>query len=110
MTSYSSSHSRLGFGGEYLWEDFELRNNWYMAMTQAKDITIEGTDYKERVVPGWDLEIGYRLPKNPEVAIFIRGFNWDYHKTQDNSGFEGSINWQATPYINLEGEKTTRLN
>ncbi len=102
MTDYSDAHSRLGLGGEYLWKDFELRNNWYIAITDEKDVTIKGTTYKERVVDGWDVELGYRLPNNPELAFFVRGFNWDYKHTQDNSGLEGSVSWQATPHVGLE--------
>jgi len=102
MTDYSDAHSRLGLGGEYLWKDFEFRNNWYMAITDEKDVTVDGNSYKERVVPGWDLEVGYRLPSNPELAFFIRGFNWDYKYTQDNSGLEGAVSWQATPHVGLE--------
>ena len=102
MTSYSDAHSRLGLGGEYLWKDFEFRNNWYMAITDEKDVTIKGSSYKERVVDGWDVEAGYRLPNNPELAFFVRGFNWDYKNTQDNSGLEGSVSWQATPHVGLE--------
>ena len=102
MTDYSDAHSRLGLGGEYFWKDFEFRNNWYMAITDEKDITIKGTSYKERVVDGWDVELGYRLPNNPELAFFVRGFNWDYKYTQDNSGLEGAVSWQATPYVGLE--------
>ena len=102
MTDYSDAHSRLGLGGEYFWKDFEFRNNWYMSITDEKDVTIKGTSYKERVVPGWDIELGYRLPNNPELAFFVRGFNWDYKNTQDNSGLEGSVSWQATPHVGLE--------
>ena len=102
MTNYSDAHSRLGLGGEYLWKDFEFRNNFYMAITDEKDVTVNGSSYKERVVPGWDVELGYRLPNNPELAFFVRGFNWDYKNTQDNSGLEGSLSWQATPYVGLE--------
>ena len=102
MTDYSDAHSRLGLGGEYLWKDFEFRNNWYMAITDEKDVTVDGNSYKERVVPGWDLEVGYRLPSNPELAFFVRGFNWDYKYTQDNSGLEGAVSWQATPHVGLE--------
>ena len=102
MTDYSDAHSRLGLGGEYLWKDFEFRNNWYMAITDEKDVTVDGNSYKERVVPGWDLEVGYRLPSNPELAFFVRGFNWDYKYTQDNSGLEGAVSWQATPHVSLE--------
>ena len=102
MTDYSDAHSRLGLGGEYLWKDFEFRNNYYMAITDEKDVTIKNVSYKERVVPGWDVELGYRLPNNPELAFFVRGFNWDYKNTQDNSGLEGSVSWQATPHVGLE--------
>ena len=102
MTDYSNAHSRLGLGGEYFWKDFEFRNNWYMSITDEKDVAIKGVSYKERVVPGWDVEVGYRLPNNPELAFFVRGFNWDYKNTQDNSGLEGSISWQATPHVGLE--------
>ncbi len=102
MLNYSSGHSRIGLGGEYLWKDFEVRNNWYIASTGEKNVTIGGTDYTERVAPGWDVEVGYRLPDYPELAVFVRGFNWDYQDTQDNSGAEASLNWQATPHVNLE--------
>tara|TARA_Y100001970_G_C14259119_1_gene878125 strand:+ start:2938 stop:4119 length:1182 start_codon:yes stop_codon:yes gene_type:complete len=102
MTDYSSAHSRLGVGGEYWWKDLEFRNNWYMSMTDQKNISINGTEYQERVVPGWDVEIGYRLPNKPNLSFYVKGFNWDYQNTQDNSGLKGSINWQATPYVNLD--------
>ena len=102
MTNYSDAHSRLGLGGEYLWKDFEFRNNWYMAITDEKSVTVKGVNYKERVVDGWDVEVGYRLPNNPELAFFVRGFNWDYKHTQDNSGLEGAVSWQATPNVGLE--------
>jgi len=102
MTDYSDAHGRLGLGGEYFWKDFEFRNNWYMSITNEKDVTVKGVTYKERVVDGWDVELGYRLPNNPELAFFVRGFNWDYKNTQDNSGLEGSVSWQATPHVGLE--------
>ena len=110
MTSYSDAHSRLGLGGEYLWKDFEFRNNWYMPITNEKDVNIKGTTYKERVVDGWDVELGYRLPNNPELAFFVRGFNWDYKNTQDNSGLEGSVSWQATPHVGLEAYVSNELS
>ncbi|KGG01641.1 adhesin-like protein [Prochlorococcus marinus str. MIT 9311] len=110
MTDYSDAHSRLGLGGEYFWKDFEFRNNWYMAITNEKDVIIKGVDYQERVVPGWDLEVGYRLPNNPELAFYIRGFNWDYKYTQDNSGLEGAVSWQATPHVGLEAYVSNEIS
>ena len=110
MTDYSDAHSRLGLGGEYLWKDFELRNNWYMAITNEKDIIINGDSYKERVVDGWDFELGYRLPNNPQLAFFVRGFNWDYKHMSDNSGIEGSVSWQAAPHIGLEAYVSNEIS
>ena len=102
MTNYSDAHSRLGLGGEYFWKDFEFRNNWYMPITDNKNVTVNGVQYGERIVPGWDLEAGYRLSNNPELAFFVRGFNWDYTDRRDNSGIEGTLSWQATPHMGLE--------
>ena len=110
MTDYSNAHSRLGLGGEYFWKDFEFRNNWYMAITNEKNVTIKGVSYKERVVDGWDVEVGYRLPNNPELAFFVRGFNWDYKYTQDNSGLEGALSWQASPHVGLEAYVSNEIS
>ena len=109
MTDYSSAHSRLGLGGEYFWNDFELRNNYYMAITDKKTVTVDGTSYTERIVPGWDAEVGYRFPKNPNVAVFVKGFNWDYQDSDDQSGIATSLNWQATPHLNLEAYVSTEI-
>ena len=102
-TNYSTAYTRWGIGAEGFWKSFELRNNWYINGSADKDITINNIDYVERVVPGWDVELGYRIPSYPQLAMFVRGFNWDYTGYHsDNSGLEGSVNWQATPHANLE--------
>ena len=123
MTSYSSSYSRWGAGGEVWWNDFKLTNNWYIAGTGIKRVTTRGESYvdeadlspgiydfsewastntyDERVVPGWDLGLNYRLPNYPQLSLGVRGFRWDYLKSSDNTGIEGTVNWQATPRTNL---------
>lgn len=101
-TNYSTAYTRWGIGAEGFWKSFELRNNWYINGSADKNITINNIDYVERVVPGWDVEVGYRIPSYPQLAMFVRGFNWDYQDHSDNSGIEGSVNWQATPHANLE--------
>ena len=110
MTDYSDAHSRIGIGGEYFWKDLEFRNNWYMSLTDEKSVTVNDISYSERVVPGWDVEVGYRLPNKPELAFFARGFNWDYENRHDNSGLEGSISWQATPHFGLEAFVTNEIS
>ena len=81
-----------------------------MAITDKKTVSISGTEYTERIVPGWDAEIGYRLPNNPQVAVFVKGFNWDYKDTDDQSGIATSLNWQATPHINLEAYVSSEIS
>jgi len=110
MTDYSSAHSRLGLGGEYFWKNLELRNNWYMGITDKKTVTVGGTEYTERIVPGWDVEVGYRLPRYPQLGVFVKGFNWDYKDTDDQSGVATSVNWQATPHINVEAFVSSEIS
>ena len=110
MTDYSSAHSRLGLGGEYFWKNFELRNNYYMAMTDKKTVTIDSTSYTERIVPGWDAEVGYRLPKYPQLGVFVKAFNWDYDNTDDQNGVSYAATWQATPHVNLEAYVSTEIS
>ncbi len=102
VDSSSYEHARFGLGSEYFLNDFEVRNNIYFSANDTTEVIVDGATYTERVVPGFDFEVGYRLPKNPELAFFVKGFNWDYKDTQDNTGLEGSLNWQATPNINIE--------
>ena len=109
ITPYDVSHSRFGLGGELFWKNLELRNNWYIAGTGPQDVTINSQEYVERVVPGWDFEIGYRLENLPELAVFARTFRWDYKYGSDNSGLELSANYQATPYINIEAYTSNEI-
>ena len=97
MTSYSSSYTRWGAGAEVWWDDFKLTNNWYIAGTGVKDININGSSLKERVVPGWDVGLKYRFPSSPNIAVGIRAFRWDYVARSDNSGIEASVDWDVTP-------------
>ena len=108
-TNYSTTagqpvaYTRWGVGAEGFWKSFELRNNWYINGSGRKDVVINDIEYQEGVVPGWDVELGYRLPFYPQLAMYVRGFNWDYTGYHnDNSGLEGSLNWQATPHANFE--------
>ena len=101
-TNYSTSYSRFGLGGELMWKTFSLANNWYMAGTGTKNITLSGTEYYERVVPGWDIELGYRLPSDPRVAFFARGFRWDYRERNDNTGIQAKVSYQMTPHVRVD--------
>ena len=102
-TNYSTSHSRFGLGGELFWKTLSLTNNWYIAGTGTKTVKPNNnTEYYERVVPGWDIELGYRLPSNPNIALFARGFRWDYREHSDNTGFQGTVSYQMTPHVRVD--------
>ncbi len=103
MTDYSTAHSRLGLGGEYFWKDFEVRHNNYMAMTDTKSFTLDGTDYSERIVPGWDAEIGYRLPNYPQLGVFVKGHNWDYQEIANMNGVSSSSKIDLFCFFILQG-------
>ena len=102
IVGYTTSHSRFGVGAEGFYRDFELRNNWYIAGTGEKAFNSDGGVTYQRVVPGWDVELGYRLPSYPQLAFFLKGFNWDYVSRPDNGGLGAAVNWQATPNVNIE--------
>ena len=81
-----------------------------MAITDKKNVTVSGTEYTERIVPGWDAEVGYRLPNYPQLGVFVKAFNWDYKNTDDQSGVATSLNWQATPHVNLEAYVSSEIS
>lgn len=101
-TDYSTSYSRFGVGAELLWNALSLRNNWYIAGTGKETVKVYNTEYYERVVPGWDVELGYRLPSNPNVAFYVRGFRWDYQQGNDNTGLQGTVAYQITPHVRVD--------
>jgi len=101
-TDYSTSYSRFGVGAELFWNSLSLRNNWYIAGTGKETVKVYNTEYYERVVPGWDVELGYRLPSHPNVAFFVRGFRWDYQQSNDNSGLQGTVAYQISPHMRID--------
>ena len=82
-----------------------------MAITDKKEnLTIDGTTYTERVVPGWDAEVGYRLPNYPQLRVFVKAFYWDYEDTDDQNSVAYAATWQATPHINLEAYVSSEIS
>ena len=109
MVGYGPSHSRWGIGAEFGWKDLSITNNWYIAGTGVHSVTIDGSQYQERVVPGWDVEAAYRLPSNPNISLALKAYRWDYQKTNDVDGAEGSVSWQATPHLAIKTWASTNI-
>ncbi len=98
LKDVSSGFTRFGLGFEYFWQNLEFRNNWYIPITGEKDVN----GYTYRIVPGADIEVGYRLPQMPEVATYLKAFYWDYKHRDDNVGVQAAVNYQVNPHINSE--------
>jgi hypothetical protein len=110
IVNYTTPYSRFGVGLEGFWKDLELHTNGYISGSQTHILsdTDTSTTY-ERVVPGWDIELAYRLPDYPQLAFFVKGFVWDYYSRTDNTGVGGGANWQMNPHMNLEASVSNEV-
>jgi adhesin/invasin len=110
IVSYTSPYNRVGIGLEGFWKDLEARNNWYISASGTRTLssTATSTTY-ERVVPGVDVELAYRLPEYPQLAVFVKGFSWDYYSRTNNVGFAGGVNWQVSPHVNLQASVSNEV-
>ena len=110
IVSYTSPYNRVGIGLEGFWKDLEARNNWYISASGTRTLssTATSTTY-ERVVPGVDVELAYRLPEYPQLAVFVKGFSWDYYSRTNNVGLAGGVNWQVSPHVNLQASVSNEV-
>ena len=69
----TESHERVGVGGEAITSVFELRGNYYNALS-ARRTNSEGTT--ERALDGWDIRGDYSLQTNHDVNIFISAYEF----------------------------------
>lgn len=109
IVGYGPSYSRWGIGAEFGWKDLSITNNWYIAGTGVHSVTVDDSQYQERVVPGWDVEVAYRIPSNPNISLALKAYRWDYQKTNDVDGVEGSVSWQATPHLAMKTWASTNV-
>ena len=69
----TESHERVGMGAEAITSIFDLRGNYYNALS-ARRTNSEGTI--ERALDGWDLRGDYHLPIDQDVNLFISAFEF----------------------------------
>ena len=69
----NESHKRVGVGAEAITSIFDLRGNYYNALS-ARRTNSEGTI--ERALDGWDLRGDYHLPIDQDVNLFISAFEF----------------------------------
>ena len=70
----TETHKRVGVGAEAITSIFDLRGNYYNALS-GRRTNSEGTI--ERALDGWDLRGDYHLPIDEDVNIFISAFEFE---------------------------------
>ena len=69
---FTNNHKRTGAGVEAISSVFDIRGNYYNAISGSKNTT-EGS---ERALDGWDTQIDYHLPGEHDVNFFINAFKF----------------------------------
>ena len=69
---FDEGHKRTGAGVEAISSVFDIRGNYYNAITREKD-TIDGS---ERALDGWDTQLDYHLPFGSDVNVFANLFEF----------------------------------
>ena len=79
----TESHERVGVGAEAITSIFDVRGNYYNAVS-ARRTNSEGTI--ERALDGWDLRGDYHLPIEEDVNIFVSVF--EFENPEDISSYK----------------------
>jgi len=69
---FDEGHKRAGAGVEAISSVFDIRGNYYNAITSSKN-TIDGS---ERALDGWDTQLDYHLPFGRDVNVFANLFEF----------------------------------
>ena len=70
---FNDGHKRAGAGAEAISSIFDLRGNYYNAITQ----TVATKDGTETALDGWDAQVDYHLPIKYDVNIFLNAFKFE---------------------------------
>ena len=87
-SSTSNTFDQVTIGGEFLSNDWDLRANAYFAEDKVKDaddasiVELNGNQIQarlgeERALPGFDAEVGRKLPFLEDSRFFVGGYYYD---------------------------------
>jgi adhesin/invasin len=92
---FTENHKRTGAGVEAITSMFDVRGNYYNALSGRKT-NAEGTI--ERALDGWDLRGDYHLPIDHDVNIFVSAFEFEnpeqvstYKETGNKIGLDAKV-------------------
>ena len=80
---FNDSHQRSGAGVEAISSVFDLRGNYYNALSGRRTTSEGGI---ERAMDGWDTQMDYHLPIKQDVSIFLNAF--EFENPEKNSDFK----------------------
>ena len=98
---FDLNHKRTGAGLEAISSIFDLRGNYYNALSGSKTTS----DGSERALDGWDTQLDYHLPGEKDVNIFANLFefeNPDSASTYEEKGTKFGANASLGNFI-IEG-------
>ena len=70
---FQEAHQRSGLGVEAISSIFDLRGNYYNAISDTRT-TNEGT---ERALDGWDTQLDYHLPGPYDINLFANAYKFE---------------------------------
>ncbi len=92
---FSENHQRIGAGAEAITSIFDVRANYYNALSGRKT-NDSGTI--ERAMDGWDLRADYHLPIEQDVNLFVSAFEFEnpesassYKETGNKYGLDAKL-------------------
>ena len=80
---FNDEHQRSGAGVEAISSVFDLRGNYYNALSGRRTTSEGGI---ERAMDGWDTQMDYHLPIKQDVSIFLNAF--EFENPEKNSVFK----------------------
>ena len=91
----TESHKRIGAGAEVITSIFDVRANYYNALSGRR---INSEDTIERTLDGWDLRGDYHLPIKHDVNLFFSAFEFEnpedissYKETENKFGADAKL-------------------
>jgi len=78
---FNNTHDRTGAGVEAISSIFDIRGNYYNALSGRRS---DGGDGFERALDGWDTQIDYHLPVKHDVSVFLNAFKFDNPEAGSN--------------------------
>lgn len=98
-----SGHRRFGFGLEALSSIFQLRANYYKALTS--EITYEGVE--QQALDGYDVKLNYELPYFNSSSLFVKFSNWTDGVDYNTNGREFGFAAEVVPNLSLSVSDVT---